>query len=345
MRVVAGQGQRPAPRQARGAHRLLGTLVVAITEVGPPQRGGHGQAKDGGQGDGERHARRGGPDADRRDRLAERHDDQGPGAFGVVGRPDIDPAAGVGDQRGEPLERHGGRPQQVGGRHRGECGADHQQRCGDVERRDPDDVPVHPVEQRRVENHHEQVTEAEGEPVAGVPLTEPMGNRQAADQEAGHADEQQQPFRCAHRRAQVAQPRVSAVHPPQHAEHQQHLERTAGLEVMLKQGRELGEGEREDQVEEQLQGGHPQRHVRGFRGVGVSGSRGAGIRARGTGGRSGPGLASPGPGLVMPGWAWSGRRPRRRCRGGTSRPASGSAPRPGTPRCAQPAGRRPCPRR
>ena len=111
--------------------------------------------------------------------------------------------------------------------------------------------------------HHDQVTEAEVDAARARPVAaEPVPDGQPHDQEPGHAEQQEQPLGGPVRGAGVGQPGVAAVHPPQHPEHQQHLDDRGGREgVAVQQRGQLGEGEREDQVEEQFQGADPQRGV------------------------------------------------------------------------------------
>ena len=74
---------------------------------------------------------------------------------------------------------------------------------------------------------------------------------------------EQQPLGGVDRRPGVGQPGVPAVHPPQQPEDQQHLRDAGQRQVAGQQRGELGQGEGEDQVEEQLERRDPQRLVAG----------------------------------------------------------------------------------
>ena len=84
---------------------------------------------------------------------------------------------------------------------------------------------------------------------------------QPHDEEAGHPDEHEQPLRGPGRGSRVGQPDVSAVHPPQHPEDEQHPDSGGQAHVVREDPGQLGDGEDEDQVEEQLEGADPQRKI------------------------------------------------------------------------------------
>jgi hypothetical protein len=94
-----------------------------------------------------------------------------------------------------------------------------------------------------------------GEPEGNVALGEGPRDGQGQDQEPGHPAEQQQPPGRPVRRDGVGQPGVAAVHVEDHAEHQHHPQQPPRGRVVAQHGGELGDGEHEDQVEEELKGG------------------------------------------------------------------------------------------
>jgi hypothetical protein len=104
-----------------------------------------------------------------------------------------------------------------------------------------------------VHERHQQVADAEGDAAA----IEGGGDGQGDDQESAHAEQQQQPQHWPSWRHGVGEPCVAAVDPPQVAEDQHgaiqaHHGRLAGQNAG-----ELGDGENEDQIEEQLDGRDP----------------------------------------------------------------------------------------
>ena len=257
----------------------------------------------------------GGADADGGDRLAQRHDDQRPMPLGEVRRGDLEPAADAHHQRRQHLDGQRRRPQQVGRQAAGQPGHQDQQRRAEVDRDYPDDVPVHPVIEPAVHAHHDQVTEAE-EDAARADLESPNPFRMASPTTRNPAmpTQQEQPLRGPVRGAGIGQPGVSAVHPPQHPEHQQHLDdRGGGQAVAVQQRGQLGQGEREDQVEEQFQRADPQR--RAVRAGSWAGRTGAGASRQGAASRAR---------AARPAWAWLAPG----CVTGPAAPR----PRPGPPR-------------
>jgi hypothetical protein len=174
-----------------------------------------------------------------------------------VGRGDPE-AADAGDQGREPLEGERRRPQQVPGGPAGDHRAQDQQGRDKVEGSQADERPdgvgdrgarVEPG----VDAHHHQVGQAEREVAAG----EGLGDGQGQDQEPGHAAEQHQAPGRPVEGDRVGEPGVAAVHPEDHAQHQHHPQQPPRGRVIAEHGRQLGDGEHEDQVEEQLQGRDP----------------------------------------------------------------------------------------
>ena len=92
---------------------------------------------------------------------------------------DGEPAA-YREQRRQHLDGQRGRPQPVGGVPLDHPGRDDQQRRDQVERRDPRDVPVDPLVQPAVDDHHDQVADAERHAVPA----ERLRDGQPHDQEA-----------------------------------------------------------------------------------------------------------------------------------------------------------------
>ena len=76
---------------------------------------------------------------------------------------------------------------------------------------------------------------------------------QRDQQESAHADQQQQPDHQPARWNRVREPGVAAVHPPDVAEEEHHLEQAAKRRIAEQQAGQLGDREDEYQVEEQLE--------------------------------------------------------------------------------------------
>ena len=102
---------------------------------------------------------------------------------------------------------------------------------------------------------HQQESQTEGDAVHG----EDLRDRQRAGEKAEHAHHQDDAAREILRRHLVGQVGVGAVHPIQHREDQEHAADLSEGQVVGEQDGQLRDGEHEDQVEEQLQGGHPAR--------------------------------------------------------------------------------------
>src|SRR6202043_3101430 len=79
------------------------------------------------------------------------------------------------------------------------------------------------------------------------------GNGERDQEEPAHPDQQQEPNGDVAGWDRIGQPRVPAVHPPDIAEEQEHLEEAVEGRVAEQQAGQLCDGEDEDEVEEQLE--------------------------------------------------------------------------------------------
>ena len=171
------------------------------------------------------------------------------------------------------------------------AGRDHQQRRGDVERGDPHDVLVDPVEQRRVNSDHDQVAQRRARPCCRC--------RRAANPRGIASPATRKPAMPSSSRSRSgvrsgARVLVSQAYPPYIHHSTPKTSSTSSRagrgEVVREQRGELGEGEREDQVEEQLQGADPQRRIARVRAD--PGAAPAPGSAPGSGFAAGPGSAA-----------------------------------------------------
>ena len=230
---------QPRRSSGDGGQGPLGAGVVAA-EVGPPQAGGQQQAEHGHAGQGQVDREAGGADADGHDRLAEGDDHHQAVALHEVGRGDPE-AAGAGEAGGEPLQREGGRPQQVGGGALDHHGGQDQQGRDEVERgqaeQRPDGVGIGGARvEPGVDAHDHQV----GDPEGDVALGEGPRDGQGQDQEPGHAAEQQQPPGRPVGRDGVGQPGVAAVHVEDHPQHEHHPQQPPRGRVVAQHRRSAG---------------------------------------------------------------------------------------------------------
>ena len=100
---------------------------------------------------------------------------------------------------------------------------------------------------------HQDIADAEGH----AARIEGGRDGQGDDQKSAHAEQEQQPQRWLAWRHGIGEPRIPAVDPPQVAEDQQGAtEAQHGWRAGQNAG-ELGDGEDEDQIEEQLDGQDP----------------------------------------------------------------------------------------
>jgi hypothetical protein len=131
--------------------------------------------------------------------------------------------------------------------------------AGAETRREPEDGPARlrrPAGGEGVEEHlqepHHEVGQPEDDPV----LAEGIGDGQGSNQHGRHRRQDYQPrgdyLLGGHG---VGQPRVSAPRPPQRRQQRRPLDHPDPSEVIGEEAGYLGEGEDEDQVEEQLEGG------------------------------------------------------------------------------------------
>ena len=103
-----------------------------------------------------------------------------------------------------------------------------------------------------VNQRDEHVADAEGERAAA----KHTGDGERHQQEAAHAEQQQEAKAHFDRRHSVRQPGIAAVHPPHIAEDQHDLGDAADRRVVRQQAGQLRDGEDKDQVEEQLEAGN-----------------------------------------------------------------------------------------
>jgi hypothetical protein len=205
-------------------------------------------------------------DPDRDDRLAQRHDDHEPVAFGEVLRSDDEAGPRRAEDHGAPDERGRGDPQRplrVAAEH---AAGEQQRGGGEVERGDAEHRRGLAVrrardEQAAVQDDHDGVADRERRAAA----VERRRDRERHDEEPRHAPEQQQPVLPAVRRDRVGEPDVAAVHPPRRHEDEQRHRDAAKVGALGKQPGELRDREDERQVEEQLERGRSPAARRGAR--------------------------------------------------------------------------------
>ena len=237
---------------ACGEDRLFGPLVVAA-EVQPPQAAGDDECEAGRDEQGGVECKPRGADADRDDRLAEHDDQQQSVALHEVASLELK-ARWVGGERGHDRESEGGRPRDVHGR-LGEEARGEDDRCAhEVEQSQPAEAG-HAAAQPRaheepgVDEDDRHEPDAEHDASAG----EGRRDRQRHDQETDHRRQQEQLADRSVRRNRIRQPHVAAEHPPQDAEQQEDPQHADRRRVVGQDGGQLGDGEDEDEVEEQLE--------------------------------------------------------------------------------------------
>ena len=98
----------------------------------------------------------------------------------------------------------------------------------------------------------EHVADTEGE----RPTAEHRRDGERHQQEAAHAEQQEEAKAHLDRRHGVRQPGIAAVHPPHIAENQHDLGHAGDRRIMRQQTGELRDGEDEDQVKEQFEAGN-----------------------------------------------------------------------------------------
>ena len=102
---------------------------------------------------------------------------------------------------------------------------------------------------------HDEIGEPEREPAR----RERVRDREREDEVPAHPAEEQQSSLRRVRGDGVCHPRVAAVHPPDHGEHQHDLCGRAQPRIVVDRGGQLGDREDEDQVEEELERRDPVR--------------------------------------------------------------------------------------
>jgi hypothetical protein len=104
-----------------------------------------------------------------------------------------------------------------------------------------------------VHHGHHEVANAEGHtrPIEGA------GDGEGHEEIPGHAHQHQQASVEGRRRHRVGEPGVAAVHPPDVPEDHHHHGHAGAGGLIDQHRRELGDGEDEDQVEEELDGRDP----------------------------------------------------------------------------------------
>ena len=231
--------------------RVGGPVLVA--EVHPPQeRDQHHREQHGEQrlGLGDPSL---GADAHRDHGLAERDDQQQPVTFGEVLGPQREARLAARGHRDDEAEhgREPGHPPQVLGQRHGDEQAGGR---GEVHRRDADDGAGRAAhgraqERRCVDQHDHQVDDREEQCVRA----ERLRHRDRQQEERRHRHQHRQPGRDRRRADVVGQPAVAVVHPPDHAQQAGGLEVVAGAARVGDGGGDLGDGEDEHEVEEQLE--------------------------------------------------------------------------------------------
>ena len=94
------------------------------------------------------------------------------------------------------------------------------------------------------------------------PVLEGLRDGQGDDEERPHRHDHREPEQALVGLCLVAQPGIGRPAEPQEGEQHQPPAEPASRRVVGHQGRHLGQGEDEDQVEEELEGGDPVRLVR-----------------------------------------------------------------------------------
>jgi hypothetical protein len=246
--------QAGAVDPGRRRQRPLGSLGVVV-EVRPPQARDQGDGEEGAAGERPVDGQVAAVGADGDDRFAQRHDDDEAVPLGEVARVDGEPGdardvrPGVGQDDGQHPQRQLRRAVEA-------AGDDEQGGGAEVGRRQAEDgapglpgVLAGEYVQRQVQDHHDQVREAERH--AGV--AERARHGQRSHERGRHPAEHDEPRRPLAGRHRVRQPGVAAPRPPQRREHQHAVEQPAGVVVVRDQPGDLRDGEHEHQVEEQLE--------------------------------------------------------------------------------------------
>ena len=113
-----------------------------------------------------------------------------------------------------------------------------------------------------VDSRHDQVADREDDPVGRVGVRDGQRHGEVPD----HPDQEERPTDGSDGWSRVGEPRVPAVHPPHEQEQQDDPTDPTPPVVLAQRGCELGDGEDEDEVEEQLE----RRHRPGDRRGGVT---------------------------------------------------------------------------
>jgi hypothetical protein len=100
---------------------------------------------------------------------------------------------------------------------------------------------------------HEQIAQPEEQ----AAVAEGGGDCQGDNKEAAHGEQHQEPQKRWSGRHGVGEPGIAAVDPPEVAEDQQDPTQASHGRGTGQQTGELGDGEHENQIEEQLDGRHP----------------------------------------------------------------------------------------
>jgi hypothetical protein len=140
-------------------------------------------------------------------------------------------------------------------------GHDDQGRTKDRAGQDPDDgaqqlsiTPAGKGIEDEVQSAHDEVGDAEDDPV-GV---EGMRGRQRHDEHRGHRPEYGDPDGALFGVQRVGEPGVRCPRPPERGEEERAAQQAIPGQVRGEEAGDLSDGEHEDEIEEELERGHPQ---------------------------------------------------------------------------------------
>ena len=233
--------------------------VDGPVEVRPPQGGGDDDSKDRGRDPGGVERQPFGADPDRHDRLSDGDDHDQPVALHEVLRRDA-PAPHADDDEPEVVDRQRHGPDRHLHGAVEEPGDDEQGRADEGARQDPDDgaqqLGIAAAGDRvedEMEGAHDEVRDAEDDAVD----LEGVRRGQRHDEHRGHRPEHGDSDGALLRVQRVGEPGVRRPRPPQHAEKEEAAQQAIPGRVVGEEAGDLGDGEDEDEIEEELERGHP----------------------------------------------------------------------------------------
>ena len=162
------------------------------------------------------------------------------------------PRSALGQGRGHEGQRDRDQPERVRRGPTDQPSREERERAHEVERDEAKRAPPIGVrEHPAVHDDHDKEPDGKGDAVRA----ECMGHGERAHEEPGHPSDQQQACRGRDRWHLVRQPHVAAVHPEEDDEDQDDLGNRGDRQVVFEHRRQLGHGEHEHEVEEELERG------------------------------------------------------------------------------------------